>query len=72
MIKQIIREMESNIKSAEDKVIDAIAREKHLAKELEYHRNQSDVWRKKAETAITGDNEELARSAIVRKKEHDR
>jgi phage shock protein A len=41
MIKQIIREMEESITMAKEGVIQAIASEKQLQKELEHHRHQS-------------------------------
>jgi len=71
MIKQIIREMEENISKAKEGVIEAIASEKQLQKDLEQHRRQSSEWQKKAEEALQVDKEELARAALMRKKEHD-
>jgi phage shock protein A len=72
MIKQIILEMEDHIRRAEDSVIDAIASEKQLSRELQHHRDQVDLWQQKAETALTAGNEELARAALMRKKEHEK
>lgn len=71
MIKQIIREMEENITKAKEGVIDAIASEKQLQKDLEYNHQQSAEWLSKAEQALQADKEDLARGALVRKKEHD-
>jgi len=71
MIKQIIREMEENIRVAKDGVIDAITSEKHLLKDLEHHRCQSQDWEKKAEIALQTHTDDLARTALLRKKEHD-
>lgn len=71
MVKQIIREMEENILRAREGVVDAIASEKKLQKELEYNRQQAAEWLGKAETALRTGNEGLARSALARKKEHD-
>ncbi len=71
MIKQIIREMEENISKAKEGVIEAIASEKQLQKELEQHQRQSAEWQKKAEEALQVNKEELARAALIRKKEHD-
>lgn len=72
MIKQIIREMEENIRRAKDGVIDAIASEKQLAKELEFHQKQAREWGLKAEGALKADKEDLARKALARRKEHDK
>jgi phage shock protein A len=71
MIKQIIREMEENINRAKEGVIEAIASEKQLQKDLEHHRGQSAEWLNKAEQALAADREDLARAALTRKKEHD-
>ncbi|MGR8998021.1 MAG: PspA/IM30 family protein [Gammaproteobacteria bacterium] len=71
MIKQIIREMEENISKAREGVVDSIASEKQLQKELESNQKQSAEWLAKAETALLNNNEALARSALARKKEHD-
>ncbi|XCN72143.1 MAG: PspA/IM30 family protein [Candidatus Electrothrix aestuarii] len=71
VIKQIIREMEDNIRQAKEGVVNAIASEKQLFHELEKHRNSSQEWLSKAETALQADKEDLARSALARKKEID-
>jgi phage shock protein A len=71
MIKQIIREMEDNINRAKEGVIDAIASEKQLYKDLEHNRRQSAEWLHKAEEALNTGQEDLARMALTRKKEHD-
>lgn len=72
MIKQIIREMEENIRQAKDGVIDAIASEKKLEKEVVAHREQAAKWQEKAEGALKVGNEDLARAALLRKNEHQR
>ena len=71
MIKQIIREMEDNIRRAKDNVIDAVASEKRLHREVASHRDQAHEWEQKAESALASGNEDLARAALLRKKEHD-
>jgi phage shock protein A len=71
IIKQIIREMEGNIGQAKEGVINALASEKQLLRELERHRKHSKEWLSKAETALQADKEDLARSALARKKEID-
>jgi phage shock protein A len=71
MIKQIIREMEESINRAKEGVIDAIASEKRLQKDLEHHRSQSAEWLHKAEEALNAEQDALARMALTRKKEHD-
>ena len=68
MVKQIIREMEDNIRIAEEGVIDALASEKQLQKDLEQHRHQAATWRQRAEEALRADQEDLARAALTRKR----
>jgi phage shock protein A len=72
MIKQIIGEMEENIRKAKNGVVDAIAREKQLARELQDHEHKAATWIQKAEVALQADNEELARAALVQKNEHEK
>lgn len=72
MIKQIIREMEENIRYSKEGVISAIASEKQLFREVEQHRMQSEQWQNKAEIAIKNKSEELARAALGQKKEHEK
>ncbi len=71
MIKQLIREMEENIGSAREGVVDALASEKQLAKELDSQRRQAGEWHSRARQALETGNETLAREALLRKKEHD-
>ena len=71
MIKQLIREMEENVSSAREGVIDAVASEKQLAKELDSQRRQAGEWHERARRALEAGNEALAREALMRKKEHD-
>ncbi len=72
MIKQIIREMEENISSAKEGVVDAVASEKTLRQDVERHHSQADQWAQKARVALKDGNEKLAREALLRKNEHAR
>jgi phage shock protein A len=63
MIKQIIREMDENIRNSKEGVIAAITSEKQLFRELEQHQAQCEQWQNKAETAMKNNNEQLARAA---------
>lgn len=71
MIKQIIREMEENLHSAREGVVDALASEKLLARELEGQRRQAAEAHERARRAMAAGNEALAREALRRKQEHD-
>lgn len=72
MIKQIIREMEENIMRAKESIVEAIASEKELAREVERHRNQASSWQSKAEAALRSGKEALAKEALSKKKDHER
>ncbi|MDH3974851.1 MAG: PspA/IM30 family protein [Deltaproteobacteria bacterium] len=72
MIRQIIREMEENIMGAKESIVEAIAGEKQLAREVEHHRKQLANWQSKAEAALRAGKEELAREALSRKQDHER
>lgn len=71
MIKQVIREMEENIQQTKANVVEAIASEKHLFRELESARRQSNQWLNRAQQALEQNQESLARSALTQKKEID-
>jgi phage shock protein A len=72
MIKQIIREMEENIDRAKQGVVEAIASEKLLRRDVEKHQQEAAQWQDKARAALKSGNDELARQALVRKNEHDK
>lgn len=71
MIKQLIREMEENVSRARESVIEAVASEKQLARELEHQRQQAESWQQRARQALASNNEMLAREALLRKQEHE-
>ncbi|MFQ5994405.1 MAG: PspA/IM30 family protein [Acidiferrobacterales bacterium] len=72
MIKQVIREMDENIREARAAVVSAVASEKQLAVQLDRHRSSSKELASKAESAVAAGKEELAKAALARRIEHDR
>lgn len=70
-IKQIIREMEEGVAGAKRSAATAIAAEKRLKHELDENRRQSAFWKNKATQALEADREDLARRALLRKRELD-
>ena len=71
MLKQIIREMEEAIGGAKRNLAQAMAGQKKLDKELQTNKRLRDEWQRKAQEAVGLDNDELARRALSRKKEHE-
>jgi phage shock protein A len=71
MIAQVIRELEEGLAVARRYAAGAIAAERRLARELEQNRAESARWKQRAREALAAGREDLARQALVRKKEHD-
>ncbi len=72
MLKQAVREMEATILRAEQDAVRVLASEKLLSKELLHNEQQATEWQQRAEQAVTGSHDELARRAIRRKQEHEK
>ncbi len=72
MVKMLIFEMEEQIGFAREGVAKAIAGEKKLEANLRKNRGKAAEWQAKAESAMTRDDEDLARQCLARKKEHER
>jgi phage shock protein A len=72
MLRQAVREMEMTIDQARESTAKTMAGQKMVKAELEKNRQQIQLWAKRAETAVTDGNDELARKAIVRKQEHEK
>jgi phage shock protein A len=71
MLNQIVLEMNTQLAEATKQVAVAIADEKRLAKQVEAEAAQAAEWRRRAEMAVRAGNDELAKEALQRKKEHD-
>lgn len=71
MVKQIIREIEENVAKARAGVIEAVASEKRLQKDLELARRAAVEWLAKAEEALQAGDEDLARNALETKQGHE-
>ena len=72
MVKQIIRELDAEVRAARAAVVRAIAAEKQLAAELARHRNNSHDLARKAESAVATGHTDLAKTLLTRKVEQDR
>src|SRR5262245_60902017 len=71
MMAQIIREMEEGLMAARGHAASAIAAERWLHRELTNHRASIEQWHVKARLAVTSQRDDLARLALVHKKEHE-
>jgi phage shock protein A len=72
MLKQAIREMEESIGSATLETAKALANAKVLRRELDNNRASAERWQERAAQAVTAGDDELARKALRRKREHDK
>jgi len=72
MLKQAIREMEQSINEVTEQTAKAMASEKTMLRELERNRQQAEQWRVRAEKAVGDGDDELARRALLRKREHEK
>lgn len=71
MLKQAVREMETSIKDSLQETAKVLANEKKLARELANNESSAKQWHARAEQAVDAGDDDLARKALARKKEHD-
>jgi len=72
MLKQAIREMETAIADARQEVVQAMATEKLVKKNVAEHKRHIQEWQQRAEKAIQAGDDGLARKAIQRKQEYQK
>lgn len=70
MLNQVILEMNAQLVEAKKQVALAIADEKRLAKQFETERATAEEWERKAMMAVRAGDDELAKEALLRHKEH--
>src|SRR3984957_10568622 len=71
MLNQVVLDMNNQLIEAKKQVAASIADEKRLAKQAEQELSNSAEWERRAMMALRAGNEELAKEALARKKEHD-
>ena len=71
MIDQILRDMESNIRTARSQVAAMIAQEKELEADLAETRQLAAEWGDKAKRAVDAGKDDLAREALRRKRDNE-
>lgn len=71
MLNQIVLDMNTQLVEAKKQVASSIADEKRLGKQYEQETANAAEWERRAMMALRAGNEELAKEALARKKEHD-
>ncbi len=71
MLKQAVTEMEQSIREATAETAKVMAGEKKLVKELAHNESEAKQWQARAEKAVEAGDDDLARKALTRKKEHE-
>lgn len=71
MLNQVVLDMNNQLVEAKKQVASSIADEKRLAKQFEQESAHAAEWERRAMMALRAGNEELAKEALARKKEHD-
>ncbi len=71
MLNQVITEMVEQLANAKKQVAVSIADSHRLGKTVEAEQQQAKEWERKAMMAIRAGNDELAKEALARKREHD-
>jgi phage shock protein A len=71
MLNQVVLDMNNQLVEAKKQVAASIADEKRLAKQLEAEMASAQEWERRAMMALRAGNEELAKEALARKREHD-
>ena len=71
MLNQIVEDMTNQLGEAKKMVALSIADEKRLEKQTQQELEQAVGWEKRAMLAVKAGNDELAKEALARKKEHE-
>src|SRR3984885_14969950 len=71
MLNQVVLEMSNQLIEAKKQVASSIADEKKLRKQLEQEQANAQEWERRAMMALRAGNEELAKEALARKREHE-
>jgi phage shock protein A len=71
MLNQVVLDMNNQLVEAKKQVAASIADEKRLAKQFEQETANAAEWERRAMMALRAGNEELAKEALGRKREHD-
>ncbi len=70
MLNQMISDMESQKRETKNQVAHVLADQKRLERELAKEQEEVQKWEQKAILAVQNERDELAKEALLRKKEH--
>jgi phage shock protein A len=71
MLNQIVEDMSAQLEEAKKQVATSIADEKRLMKQAEQEAANAAEWERRAMLAVRSQDDNLAKEALARKKEHD-
>ncbi|NPV09279.1 MAG: PspA/IM30 family protein [Anaerolineae bacterium] len=71
MLDQILRDMYDGIREAREQVVEAVAQQKLVQRDLEQARELAEKWRRNAELAVAQGDDALARECLVRKRDYE-
>lgn len=70
MLNQMITDMETQKRQAKEQMAQALAEQKKLERVLEKERAEAKKWEEKAVLSVQKERDDLAKEALLRKKEH--
>ena len=70
MLEQTCTELNEQVNKVEQAVVQAMATEKQLERELQKNKKEAESWHQRATMAVQQGNDELARQALQRKQQH--
>jgi len=72
MLQQMLSDLEGQKRQAKQQMTEALALQKRLERDTEKEHKEAEKWEQKAILAVQNDKDDLAKEALVRKKDHER
>ncbi len=72
MLRQMLADLEGQKRQAKQQMTEALALQKRLERDTEKEHQEAGKWEQKAILAVQNEKDELAKEALIRKKEHER
>ena len=70
MLQQMLADLEVQKRKAKQQMTEALALQKRLERDTEKEHKEAEKWEQKAVLAVQNDKDELAKEALIRKKEY--